>query len=158
MLTTRRTLRRCCWAASLFSWVVEFVHWCYRSLLCLLRSQWIRRTLWVSKIPYDGKYNCRFTISFHFHRIIQLRRHRPLKSARVRCVKAAAKEQWHKKWNEDTKTAKTLRHIMKTNRKGNKTGPNLYNEMISRNTAAIIAQLRTGHCGLNHYLHRFDWY
>ena len=34
-------------------------------------------------------------------------------------------------------------------------GPKLYNEIVNRSTAATIAQLRTGHCGLNHYLHRF---
>ena len=27
--------------------------------------------------------------------------------------------------------------------------------MINRDTAATIVQLRTGYCGLNHYLHRF---
>jgi hypothetical protein len=37
-----------------------------------------------------------------------------------------------------------------------KTGPSLYNEIANRNVAAIIAQLRTGHCGLNRYLHRFN--
>ena len=31
----------------------------------------------------------------------------------------------------------------------------LYNEIEDQNSAAKIAQLRTGHCGLNHYLHRF---
>jgi len=32
-----------------------------------------------------------------------------------------------------------------------KTDPPLYNEIVNRNGAAIIAQLRTGHCGLNRY-------
>jgi len=36
-----------------------------------------------------------------------------------------------------------------------KTGPKLYNELENRKNAARIAQLRTGHCGLNKYLHRF---
>ena len=85
----------------------------------------------------------------------QLRRHRPLKSARTRYIKTAAKEQWQKIWTEGTKNAKALRHITKIKRKGNKTGPKLYNDMVNRDTAATIAQLRTGHCGLNHYLHRF---
>jgi len=87
--------------------------------------------------------------------LTQVRRHKPLKSARTRYINAAAKEQWHKTWNEVTKTAKALRYITKTRRKGNKTGPKLYNEIANRNTAATIVQLRTGHCGLNHYLHRF---
>ena len=37
-----------------------------------------------------------------------------------------------------------------------KIGPALYNGIADRNGAAIIAQLRTGHCGLNRYLHRFN--
>ena len=40
-------------------------------------------------------------------------------------------------------------------RKYAKTGPKLYNEIENRNGAAKMAQLRTGHCGLNRYLHRF---
>src|ERR1700731_4791395 len=36
-----------------------------------------------------------------------------------------------------------------------KTDPALYNEIEDRNSTAKIEQLRTGHCGLNHYLHRF---
>jgi len=79
--------------------------------------------------------------------------HRPLKSARTRAIKEAAKKQWDKEWNENTKTAKALRRI--TKRKGAKTGPKLYNEIPGRDTVAKIVQLRTGHCGLNHYLHRF---
>ena len=37
-----------------------------------------------------------------------------------------------------------------------KTDSALYNEIEEQNSATKIAQLRTGHCGLNHYLHRFD--
>ena len=32
----------------------------------------------------------------------------------------------------------------------------LYNEIEDRNSAAKIAQLRTSHCELNHYLHHFS--
>ena len=62
--------------------------------------------------------------------LTQLRRHRPLKSARVRYIKTTAKEQWHKIWNENTKTAKALRYITKIKRKGNKNGPKLYNQIV----------------------------
>ena len=79
--------------------------------------------------------------------------HRPLKSARIRVIKEMARKQWDKEWNENSKTAKALRRI--TKRKGAKTGPKLYNEIPGRDTVAKIVQLRTGHCGLNHYLHRF---
>jgi hypothetical protein len=65
------------------------------------------------------------------------------------------KEQWHKIWMEGTKNAKALRRITKMKRKGNKTGLKLYDDIINRDAAAIIVQLRMGHCGLNHYLHRF---
>ena len=71
--------------------------------------------------------------------LTQLRRHRPLKSARIRYIKAAAKEQWHKIWNEDTKTAKGLRYITKIKTKDNKNGPKLYNQIVNRSTAATIA-------------------
>ena len=50
--------------------------------------------------------------------------------------------------------ATALRRIMKGRHA--KIGPSLYNEIANRNGAAIIAQLRTGHCGLNRYLHRFS--
>ena len=56
------------------------------------------------------------------------------------------------KWKENTKTARALRRI--TGRRGVKSGPKLYNEILNRNTVAKIVQLRTGHCGLNFHLHR----
>lgn len=87
--------------------------------------------------------------------LTQLPRQRPLKSARARYIKAAAREQWRAAWNGGSKTAKALRHITKIKRRGDKVGPKLYNGIKNRSTAAMITQLRTGHCGLNHYLHRF---
>src|SRR6204780_1110579 len=81
-------------------------------------------------------------------------KHKPLKSALIRTIKNAAKYQWQKEWKEGTGTAITLRRI--TRRKGVKSGPKLYNSISNRNTAARLVQLRTGHCGLNHYLHRFN--
>ena len=72
--------------------------------------------------------------------LTQLRKHRPLKSARVRSIKTAAKEQWHKIWNEGTKTAKSLRYITKIKRYGNQNGPKLYNQIANRSTAATIAR------------------
>jgi hypothetical protein len=84
----------------------------------------------------------------------QRHRHKPLKSGRARHIKTMAKEQWQRKWHNTT-TAKTLRHIASTKSKRIKAGPGLYNEISSRNTCAIIAQLRTGHCWLNSYRYRF---
>ena len=37
-----------------------------------------------------------------------------------------------------------------------KNGLKLYSKLSDRDTVAKIVQLRTGHCGLNHYLHRFS--
>ena len=79
--------------------------------------------------------------------------YKPLRSARARYIKEAAKKRWHTVWSENTRTAAALRCIMKG--KYAKAGPALYNEMANRSDAARIAQLRTGHCGLNRYLHRF---
>ena len=62
--------------------------------------------------------------------------HRPLKSARIRTIKEAAKKQWNKEWNGNTKRVKALRRI--TKRKGVKTGPKLYTEIPGRDTVAKI--------------------
>ena len=73
----------------------------------------------------------------------------PLKSCRVQQIKAMAKKQWSKEWLENTKTAHHLRRIQ------TKQGTKIYNNMVNRASCAQLAQLRTGHCGLNKYLHRF---
>lgn len=41
------------------------------------------------------------------------------------------------------------------NRPGTTGGTKLYNRILNRSTIAALTRLRTGHCGLNHYLHRF---
>jgi hypothetical protein len=41
-------------------------------------------------------------------------------------------------------------------RPGVKSGTKLYSGIQSRTAVAAITQLRTGHCGLNHYLYRFS--
>ena len=52
-----------------------------------------------------------------------------------------------------TKTSHHLRRI--TTKQGVKTGRRLYNNLPNRTSCAHAVQLRTGHCGLNDYLHRF---
>ena len=79
-------------------------------------------------------------------------RHRPLKSARIRHIKAEAKRQWAEHW-KNAKTAHNLRRMLK--RRDVLAGQKLYNSISSRNTTATLVRLRTGHCGLNRYLHRF---
>ena len=49
-------------------------------------------------------------------------------------------------------TGNALRRIIS---KGARVGPKLYKHIVGRYTATTIAQLRTGHCRLNKYLHRF---
>ena len=80
-------------------------------------------------------------------------RHPPLKSSRIQQIKAMAKSQWNRQWIENTKTSKHLRRI--TSKQGIQLGSKLYNSISGRKTCAQVAQLRTGHCGLNKYLHRF---
>ena len=80
-------------------------------------------------------------------------KYKPLKSARIRNIKAAAKEQWWEEWHGNKKTSNKLRHI--TKQKGVKTGTKLYNTLPSRRAVAMIARLRTGYCKLNHYMYRF---
>ncbi len=80
-------------------------------------------------------------------------KYKPLKSARIRQIKAEAKQQWSNMWNNNVRTAHGLRRSMKT--RGFKTGSKFYNHITSRKTAATLTRLRTGHCGLKQYLYRF---
>ena len=75
----------------------------------------------------------------------------PLKSALKRRIKEGAKRQWQVEWNNSC-TGNTLRRIIS---KGARAGPKLYKHIVGRYTATTIAQLRTGHCRLNKYLHPF---
>ena len=72
------------------------------------------------------------------------------KQARIKQIKQAAQAQWNDlKLNAPPSQ---LKRILRRN--GNESGLVLYNK-LSRNTSGKIIQLRTGHCGLNSYLHRF---
>ena len=79
--------------------------------------------------------------------------HKPLRFARVQSIKADAKMRWFKDWNNDTKTSNALRRILK--RPGTTGGTKLYNGILNRSAVAALTRLRTGRCGLNHYLYRF---
>lgn len=79
--------------------------------------------------------------------------HRPLRSSRVQSIKAAAKAQWSKEWRNGTRTSHALRRI--TQRPGVKSGAKLYSRIPNRQASAALTRLRTGHCSLRHYLHRF---
>jgi ribonuclease HI len=79
--------------------------------------------------------------------------HKPLRSSRAQSIKAAAKTQWTKDWNNNTKTSQALRRILR--RPGAERGTKLYSGLQNRSAVAALTRLQTGHCGLNHYLHRF---
>jgi hypothetical protein len=74
-------------------------------------------------------------------------------------IRKLAKTKWEEQWEKGGKgrpnciTAPHLRRIM--NNSEITQGPNLYKAIKHRWQSCIIAQLRTGHCGLNDYLARF---
>jgi hypothetical protein len=72
------------------------------------------------------------------------------KDARVREIKTMA----HDQSASLTTNAPPSRLGRILQRNGNEQGPTLYNK-LSRNTSGKVIQLRTGHCGLKSYLHRF---
>ena len=78
---------------------------------------------------------------------------KPLKSARVRKIKAEAQIQWNKQCGTNTKPAMALRRIVR--RIGVKIGSKLYSTIPNRRTVATLVRLHTARCSLNHYLHRF---
>ena len=72
------------------------------------------------------------------------------KESWIKQLKATANEQWTT-INAEQLSSHLKRILL---RRGSEHGPGLYNR-LSRNTCAKVIQLRTGHCGLNAYLHRF---
>ena len=63
------------------------------------------------------------------------------------------KTAWHTQWSTEKGTACQLRNITKA---AKSPGPLIYQSLgNNRKHIAWIARLRTGHCGLNSYLHRF---
>ena len=79
--------------------------------------------------------------------------HSPLKSSRIMAIKQLAKTQQKLYTSSEVRTAKHLRQILKHPQA--KAGQRYYKAARSRKAATTIAQLRTGHCQLNAYLHRF---
>jgi ribonuclease HI len=82
--------------------------------------------------------------------------HKPLKSARSVCIKREVTDDWNESWESQApnRDAKQLRQI--TKKPNVLRGKKLYNTIaLSRHQTAQLARLRTGHCSLNQYLHRF---
>src|SRR5271155_6284529 len=78
-----------------------------------------------------------------------------MKSARNQIIKRAAKTEWKIGWEKGKATAQHLRRItMKTESEAQHTYK-LYDSIAKRSDIAMLSRLRTGHCSLNQYLHRF---
>jgi len=81
--------------------------------------------------------------------------HKPLKSARSVNIKRETTNDWNMSWQSQTPghDAKQLRRI--TSKPNVVQGTKLYKSIKTRHQASQLARLRTGHCSLNQYLHRF---
>ena len=60
---------------------------------------------------------------------------------------------WETEWKTGTENARRLRSMSQY--PGTSRGLKLYGT-LERKHAVLISRLRTGHCHLNHYLHRFN--
>jgi ribonuclease HI len=81
--------------------------------------------------------------------------HKSLKSARSVLIKRAIIHDWNTLWKSQTHDAKQLRRI--TNKPNVTRGIKLYKAINTRYQATQLARLRTGHCSLNQFLHRFGF-
>ena len=77
--------------------------------------------------------------------------HSPLKSSWKMAIKSLTKSL--RKQRSGGRTAKHLQHILKHPKA--RAGQKYYNAAETRQIATTLAQMRTGHCSLNLYLHRF---
>ena len=83
--------------------------------------------------------------------------HKPLKSARSICIKQEITNEWNESWQSQppNRDAKQLRQI--TKKPNALRGSKLYKTVeLTRHQTAQLARLRSGHCLLNQYLHRFN--
>ena len=64
------------------------------------------------------------------------------------------KTNWEIEWRTSRENAKRLRRM--SQHPDVSTGPKLYGILQQRKHMVWISQLRTGHCHLNEYLHRFN--
>jgi len=69
-------------------------------------------------------------------------------------AKDLARTQWNEGWSKESQaTAWRLRRI--TKQANSREGHELYSRIKNTAMAGMLAQLRTGHCGLKYYLWRF---
>ena len=76
-----------------------------------------------------------------------------MKSAQSRSIQAMAKAQSEAEWKAGRENARQLRNM--SQRPGATAVPKLYGALKQRKHVVWVARLRTGHCHLNEYLHRF---
>jgi ribonuclease HI len=77
-----------------------------------------------------------------------------MKSAQNRSIKSMVKTKWETEWKTGRENARQLRNM--SQHPGTTTGPKLYGTLQQRKHTVWVARLRTGHCHLNQYLHRFN--
>jgi hypothetical protein len=77
-----------------------------------------------------------------------------MNSAQRRSIQAMTKSKWETEWTMGKENAKRLRKM--SQQPGTTTGLKLYGTLQQRKHVVWITQLRTGHCHLNGYLHRFN--
>ena len=76
-----------------------------------------------------------------------------LKSVRSNIVKQTINKDWETAWRSEKGDARQLRKI--TRKAQMKSSQDLYDSVSTRQQTAQLVRLRTGHCSLNQYLHRF---
>jgi ribonuclease HI len=76
-----------------------------------------------------------------------------LKSARYMTIDMYDKQEWEQIWKDNRKDGKHLKRI--TSKRFTAPPSKLYKKIQKRSHATKIAALRTGHCHLRQYLHRF---
>ena len=76
-----------------------------------------------------------------------------MKSAQNQTIKTMAKNKWEIEWKTGRENARRLRSM--SQHPGTTTGLKLYGT-LQRKYVVWTTRLRTGHCHLNEYLHRFN--
>ena len=76
-----------------------------------------------------------------------------MRSTQKRSIQTMTKTKWETEWKTERNTAKQLRKM--SQHPGTTTGTKLYEELQQRQHVVWISRLRTRHCHLNEYLHRF---
>ncbi len=76
-----------------------------------------------------------------------------MKAAHNRSIQTMTKTKWETEWKTGKENARRLRNMSQY--PGTTTGLKLYGK-LKRKQVVLLSRLRTGHCHLNQYLHRFN--